>query len=97
MTAVTITVTQDDIAKGAPGSACDCPVWHAIKRALLPGVTAVIGPSDCALSDSSMTDYAAIPLPAAAARFVEDFDHELPVRPFAFTLDVPDDLTGGGA
>ena len=31
---VTVSVTAEDIARGKPGQACDCPVWHAIARAL---------------------------------------------------------------
>jgi hypothetical protein len=93
MTAVTITVTQDDIDKGDPQTASSCPISLAMVRAGLskPWVFetyATIG------TGPRRTD---VCLPSAACHFISNFDFhgECCVAPFTFDLDVPDDLTGG--
>jgi hypothetical protein len=95
VTAVTIQVTQADIDRGTPSNPCDCPVWHAIARAL-PWLSEpfTVGPLGlCATSDLLGTS-GGIALPDEAHKFMSRFDDGRPVRPFAFTLDLPAGLAG---
>lgn len=97
---VTISVTAEDIAKGKPGQACDCPIWHAIARALpwLPqsdddGLFSV-GPLGVCGIGSGLES---IDLPQEVYSFIGRFDSVLPVEPFEFDLDIPDHLVPAGA
>lgn len=103
MSKITIRVTQDDIDDG--GHAGNrCPIALAARRALpnLPDLH--IGSTEWWPLGNVSTGRP-FPLPGQAQRFVERFDEDCPegectqddgrhecVAPFAFELDVPDEL-----
>lgn len=98
-----VPVTADHIERGVPGDACDCPVWHAICDALrqhLPGVAQRLADG---LTVSRLgitlgrTDTRRLETPAVAGEFINRFDSADPVKPFAFDLEIPDDLIGAAA
>jgi hypothetical protein len=94
---VRIEVTQADIDDGEPGEPCTCPVALAIRR---------IGP-DCDPQVDRLcvvfgegSGYCEAELPAAATRFIDDFDRLCGVfadyrsrfAPFAFDVEIPGSL-----
>jgi hypothetical protein len=96
---VTVSVAAEDIARGKPGQCCDCPVWHAIARALpwLPRREGGYGDSFNVGPLGLCWALARIELPDIAIVFMKRFDSALSVEPFEFTLDVPGHLIPAGA
>jgi hypothetical protein len=77
----TITVLQDDIDNGKPGSPGRCAIALAAKRELFLDDVYVNG-----RSLMTETEHAAFPLEAIA--FVSKFDTRCPVEPFKFEIDL---------
>lgn len=75
---------REDSRSGADdyNAMCDCPVARAI-RGIYTGW--LVSEFYIRLPDGTT-----ISLPPEAQMFVEDFDTDHKVRPFAFTIDVPD-------
>ena len=88
---VDIEVTQDDIDKGIPKSACDCPIALAVARAA-KGCQVSVGNTSVAFSRSYSTLH--VLLPEAPRAFINAFDTgALPqalLFPFTFQIDVSD-------
>lgn len=84
---ITINVTARDIKYGEPGKADQCPIQRAISRTKFGKLfhSILVGGSDI-LFDSRLW----VNLPSPARYFVKDFDHDVPVEPFTFKLEVPD-------
>ena len=81
-----ISVTQDDINLGMPGSAGACPIALAAQR-LLPDAAVMVG-DVLTVTDknSGVDDYL---LPTEAHAFISAFDDDgsAAVEPFAFTAE----------
>ena len=81
---LTIIVTQAHIDAG--GHSCgDCPLALALQAA---------GAADCSVGFSHAfhgppSDRVLFPLPPRAAKFRQDYDDELPVKPFSFEMEIP--------
>jgi hypothetical protein len=76
-----IEVTREDIDNGLPGEPRDCPVAFAIRRATKNRLVFVSN------YKAHIGDGIAY-LPDAATEFIQSFDLDEPVEPFAFELDV---------
>jgi hypothetical protein len=77
-----ITVTQEDIDRGARNSLTDCPVARAVNR-IFSG--AVVNTQDIEVSNGRMErtfQWA----PVRVQQFVRRFDKAKPVKPFSFFL-----------
>lgn len=84
MAKVRIEVTAEDIAKGNPGDACACPVALALQR--------VLGDAQC--STDGLECYVGgqrelVNAPPSVREFVDRFDKQADVEPFAFEIEVP--------
>lgn len=79
-----IEVTSHDIQDGCMGDAMDCPVARAMRRTLGKRVVAVTG--------SAWLDAigSAIPrrVPPEVTSFVRAYDHDQPVAPFTFEVEL---------
>ena len=82
-----IQVTQEHINKGAPGSGALCPITLAATDAGLTNVYTDPG----GLEYHWPTAYSLCrdPLPIIALDFMQDFDNNHPVTPFAFDIPGP--------
>lgn len=84
---LTVHVTEKHIRAGSKSNCFTCPVALALKDASGKpwnvGTTGVFPIPD---SDRNMR------LPEEVTRFIRSFDLELPVKPFTFTLDLPEGL-----
>ena len=89
MTAVRVQVTQQDIDKDRHTSAT-CPCATAARRAI-PGARIRFG----ATMWWPGPDTGGFDAPEKVSRWISDYDLGLPVAPFEFDLDVPDDLLAG--
>ncbi len=99
MTTTTITVTQDDIAKGTPRQGSGCPITLALRRALpqFPGLYSSWWTHRHAEHPSSafmrprggMTE--GYVLPPEVYAFMRAFDNGEQVAPFTFELTLPDE------
>jgi len=81
-----IDVTMQDIQKGQPKTACDCPVALAIKRN--PKVVNAIVTYDkitVFIHDQAWYD---MEVPEIVGHFLNKFDRYELVEPFSFTLDL---------
>jgi hypothetical protein len=91
-----VDVTAEDIGQGEPRVACRCPVALALKRAagpILPDLDEVFVYGTYILFSPVVffaLDYSSVPTPAAVVSFIDDFDADRAVAPFAFDLDVPE-------
>jgi hypothetical protein len=82
-----IEVTAEDIEQGHPNDPLSCPVARAIKRVMgRPHVWVSVGDDEVCFDDTD------IELPLFVAMFVMEFDDGEDVVPFAFDLDVPDEV-----
>ena len=82
MSAIKVTVTEEDIANGEPGEPCRCPIALAVRRA--------VSGSDPFVSYEEV-EFAGdfYPLPSAALQFISLFDHSVSrrhVKPFEFEM-----------
>jgi hypothetical protein len=84
MSAVTIEVTAEDIARGQKFYCSNCPVALAASRAL--GHPVVAGAN---VMYVRVGGYPTLELPPVAKSFIEDFDSGENVSPFSFTLEWP--------
>lgn len=94
MKTITVDVTAGDIARGTPGSGCQCPVALAVERAL-PGFNLYVGPEVAYLGFDQTGK--TLSLPDEARAFIARFDLGLLVEPFTFDLTVPGELAPAGA
>ena len=80
-----IQVTQDDIDAGIPRSCRRCPIAKALDRMNIPyfGVLTLVIVWSARYKDNSI-------LPTEALNFIQDFDHDRPVKPFEFELADPE-------
>lgn len=90
---ITINVTQDDIRDGEPQANNICPIALALRR-LMPDVIPAVYEYSAVVG--AVPHRQEIPLPPAAIDFIGDFDAGNTVAPFAFDLDVPDELAPAG-
>jgi hypothetical protein len=80
---VRVSVTEDDIANGTPGSPCKCPIAIALKRIVkYPSIPQVGGEYVYGLRSL-------VELTLEARQFVAAFDKGFPVSPFDFDADIP--------
>lgn len=82
-----ITVTQEDILKGCPRSCFTCPLAWAVERNFPPFTFSAVSETFITPRDGSRD----IKLPRSAQRFIRRFDRRLPVKPFRFYIEVPND------
>ena len=89
--AVKIQVTAEDIEHGTRKDAKCCPIALACKRLELtdPDVCGEYSDGIQVRDDGEEDGYWRYKLPPEAAKFVEDFDAGLPVKPFEFSTDTP--------
>ena len=82
-----ISVTEDDISSGATQDCEKCPIALAISRAV--GMDVKVGRWSCFLPVRDKgEDVTMVNLPAAATRFITNFDGLWHVEPFEFELDI---------
>ena len=85
----TINVTAEDIACGGRGNCSRCPVAKALTRCV-PGVkesyASYTGGSLYAIAGPGLR----VKFPIEVAYFISDFDSGLPVSPFTFTVEIPE-------
>ena len=79
-----IEVTAKDISNGICGHNSSCPIALAFKRTL-EGAEVEVNYR----FDSIIGEWIPVPLPVRAIRFIKAFDHEKPVKPFSFYINVP--------
>ena len=84
MKRVKITVTREDIRRGKSCRSRECPIALASRRAL-PTVDIVV---NCRTLDMANC----VRITESAHRFLQDFDLGKPVKPFSFTVLVPEEL-----
>jgi hypothetical protein len=83
---VEVSVTQGDIDTGERCSPQRCPVAKAASRAT--GLNASVGIRSADLFKQGEEPIEA-GLPPEAVKFIKDFDSHIPVSPFTFPLDIP--------
>lgn len=86
---VRIEVTGGDIAAGEPCRSAACPIALAVARAIGDGRHVGVGPGYVVVGRGPAAVQA--DLPVEARSFVERFDLNRPVTPFAFDLELPTD------
>lgn len=89
MRTVQISVTADHITRGARCDSVRCPVALAIKDALHLSVDVQ---EDLINFGIPTGMFSPVATPQEAGHFVDEFDDGLPVQPFTFTLEVPDEV-----
>lgn len=85
-----IRVTAKDIGEGERFDAGKCPVAKAIMRTLKGDSVAVDGHGMVFCDEHGNEIGNEIRFPEAVERFVKDFDCHKIVKPFSFTLEIPD-------
>ncbi len=92
MKRIKVDVSKHDVRLGRRMSFTGCPVARSLSRSLNQRVW-VSG-----LEILCDRGPAYIPTPERVKRFIERFDAQNPVKPFTFTLNVPDEWVrkGGG-
>lgn len=79
-----VSVSQEDIAGGMPGSVFSCPVALAIKRAVPEADEVIVAVSKAyAHVGDCLVSYR---LPLDVQGFIISFDMEHPVQPFTFEM-----------
>ena len=91
MRTVEISVTADHIDRGTQCCTTRCPVALAIRDTLHP--LSVDVQDDLIHFGVSGGKYVFVHTPEEAGYFVDEFDDGLPVQPFTFILEVPDEVT----
>lgn len=88
-----VPVTAHHIACGRRFRCYSCPMALAVDELLIDGYSAHVSPSELAITTHLIPRMepgeVVIPLPAAAIRFVEDFDDERPVSPRDYLIPLP--------
>lgn len=89
MDKVKVSVTDYDIAKGQSISS-SCPIALAIKRIIVDTIYPNVSEVGLyfKLSSTGAIQYQTT-LPIDAYRFINAFDHDLPVGPFDFEVEIP--------
>lgn len=89
---IKIDVTQEDIDSGLRGSCHDCPVARAILGVLAPLNVVLVG-----------TTYISLEKPGCRwtgrstkkiSKFIQQFDSGILVKPFSFSLNIPEKFLG---
>ena len=81
-----IEVTAQDIVEGERFGCYSCPIALALKR---------IGKRNWAVKSEILRRWTEsgravdVPLPRDAKAFIDDFDHDRPVEPFSFDIELP--------
>jgi hypothetical protein len=88
MVAVTVDVTQNDIAHGRRGLCRECPAALAMERAGI--VEPRVRNTELWLRTAHEHRLVKVRLPESAAKFIDDFDANRTVEPFSFQIDIPD-------
>lgn len=91
-----VEVTSEDIQSGKRGNARHCPIALAIEGALRQLDVQDYQDwqsSFAAVFDSSIEQKLAIEIPESVRGFVNRYDLTLPVKPFSFDLEVPDNAS----
>lgn len=83
-----IEVTKWHIDTGHPGSRCRCAVAKAITARLPAFQRAEVDQTVCDVYDAGNRLLRVLPMPAAAANFIADYDAGYPVSPFEFEIDL---------
>jgi hypothetical protein len=86
---ITVRVTGTDIRRGLPGDALSCPIARALRRATGRRWAASRTVLRVAEEDGVLGGRH-LPAPPEAEAFMRDYDRDRKVRPFTFTLDLPD-------
>jgi hypothetical protein len=94
---VKIEVTEDDIERGKPISASQCPIALACRRTFDKGVTVTLqsGIHVYYFNDDRIDLYSrdcpkftkTYSITASVTKFIRDFDHGLEVKPFTFETE----------
>jgi hypothetical protein len=89
---ITVEVTAKDIERGMPRQSCECPVALALGRAVRKQVAPrplqiTVGCLQAIMSVDGWWVEALLPSDASA--FINSFDHNEPVAPFTFKIEVP--------
>lgn len=84
---VTVEVTAEDIERGKPRAACDCPVALAAGRVFESPHVGVFRVGDDL--DLFVLGFGQMRPSEEMRRFVDDFDAGRPVAPFTFTVELP--------
>lgn len=82
-----ITVKQEHINEGKFRSPYSCPIAKALKekQILFHGVT-----QEGIDFTTSFADDTRVALPDEAIQFINDFDEHIPVKPFEFEINIPE-------
>ena len=95
MATIHVEVTQEDIASGVTFDCSKCPIARASTRALrIAGVPAEIDAAYLGITVRATRDLRkhTISTPTRVSRWMRDFDLGKPVQPFAFDLEIPDEV-----
>lgn len=87
MKRVRINVTQRDIDRGVRSTLTSCPIALAIKRRVVEDSTVAVT-QFAVLYGTFMSS----PFPYRATQFIYHFDLGKPVKPFTFTLELPEEV-----
>jgi hypothetical protein len=86
MTTIWVEVTAEDIREGVALDSRECPVARAIRRGVRPGLDVEVGPDEICVGEYIFFTTVRV------EDFLWGFDLGQVVEPFAFGLDVPDEL-----
>jgi hypothetical protein len=85
---ITVDVTQDDIDQGKCSNVRDCAVARATARALDMNEGVMFGSTIAYLGVLTPTE--PVRLPEEVKTFITAFDSREAVKPFSFSLEIPD-------
>ena len=86
---VTIDVTAEDIAKGLPDSACECPIAFAVQRCVPHASEVAVTNFNIRARLNPFALLQRMVLPAPAQAFIRQFDRREQVKPFSFAINIP--------
>ena len=93
---MTIEVAQRHIDEGYRRNCWKCPISLAILDRVRAGVRVAVSSFRVDFMNDSFEDQLEPPgslvLPNEVRWFVMDYDHNLPVKPFSFELDIPKEV-----
>jgi hypothetical protein len=89
----TIHVTETDIQNGKEGDCALCPIALSLKRYIDERYSVFVHDDSASMASFERLDMIPpIPLPQEAKAFIKAFDCFLPVAPFSFQLDIPEEF-----
>lgn len=83
---LTVDVTEDDIKKGQRGRSAYCPIALALARKVPKKYTVLAGTT--IFFFTWWGKCRRVRPPEAAMNFTHDFDHNIPVKPLSFKLEI---------